>query len=188
MKRSKPDSDRDEEEDHEVLFPPRKHDTEIIPSSPGRVLEVPDWDVANMVRTLNGAIAAVSQDNARLQRAYQQLCTDNIAQDKADLNAMVREYGSSPAATQRYDPPHRPVDLVRRCRRMYWMRMGTYVPLTLASHGRITKNSCMVSGWSDLNSRDRQDRNRSCPHHIQGWKRRSKFFIHDHSATFTGNT
>ena len=31
VKRSKPDSDRDEEEDHEVLFPPRKQDTVIIP-------------------------------------------------------------------------------------------------------------------------------------------------------------
>ena len=92
VKRSKPDSDREEEEDHEVLFPPRKQDTVIIPSSPGRVLQVPDCDVANMVRTLNGAIAAVSQDTARIQRAYQQLCTDTIARDKAlaDLTAMVR--------------------------------------------------------------------------------------------------
>ena len=107
MKRSKPDSDREEEEDHEVLFPPRKQDTVVISSSPQRVLEVPDCDVANMVRTLNGAIAAVSQDTARIQRAYQQLCTDNIAQDKAlaDLTAMVREYGSSPAATRPYGPP-----------------------------------------------------------------------------------
>ena len=109
VKRSKPDSDQEEEEeeDHEVLFPPRKQDTVIIPSSPGRVLEVPDCDVANMVKTLNGAIAAVSQDTARIQRAYQQLCTDNIARDKAlaDLTAMVREYGSSPAATRPYGPP-----------------------------------------------------------------------------------
>ena len=107
VKRSKPDSDQEEEEDHEVLFPPRKQDTVIIPSSPGRVLEVPDCDVAIMVRTLNGAIATVSQDTARIQRAYQQLCTDNIARDKAlaDLTAMVREYGSSPAATQPYGPP-----------------------------------------------------------------------------------
>ena len=66
MKRSKPDSDREEEEDHEVLFPTRKQDSIIIPSSPGRVLEVPDCDVAIMVRTLNGAIAEVSQDTARI--------------------------------------------------------------------------------------------------------------------------
>ena len=104
---SGPDSDREEEEDHEVLFPPRKQDIVIIPSSPGKVQAVPDCDMANMVRTLNGAIAAVSQDTARIQRAYQQLCTENIARDRAlaDLTAMVREYGSSPAATQPYGPP-----------------------------------------------------------------------------------
>ena len=89
------------------MFPPRKQETVVIPSSPGRVLEVPDCDVAIMVRTLNGAIAAVSQDTARIQRAYHQLCTDNIARDKAlaDLTAMVREYGSSPAATRPYGSP-----------------------------------------------------------------------------------
>ena len=102
---SGPDSDR--EEDHEVLFPPRKQDIVIIPSSPRKVQAVPDCDMANMVRTLNGAIAAVSQDTARIQRAYQQLCTENIARDRAlaDLTAMVKEYGSSPAATQPYGPP-----------------------------------------------------------------------------------
>ena len=84
------------------MFPPRKQDIVIIPSSPGKVQAVPDCDMANMVRTLNGAIAAVSQDTARIQRAYQQLCTENISRD---LTAMVREYGSSPAATQPYGPP-----------------------------------------------------------------------------------
>ena len=79
----------------------------IIPSSPGKIQAVLDCDMANMVRTLNGAIATVSQDTARIQRAYQQLCTENIARDKAlaDLTAMAREYGSSPAATQPYGPP-----------------------------------------------------------------------------------
>ena len=49
-------------------------------------------------------IAAVSQDITRIQRAYQQLCADNIARDKAlaDLTAMVREYGSSPETTRPY--------------------------------------------------------------------------------------
>ena len=68
VKRPKPDSDPEEEDVHEILFPPRKkQDTVVMPSSPGRVLEVPDCDVAIMVRTLNGAIAAVSQDTARIQ-------------------------------------------------------------------------------------------------------------------------
>ena len=57
-----------------------------------------------MVKTLNGAIAAISHDSARIQMAYQQLCTENTARDKAlaDLTAMVREYGSSPEATRPY--------------------------------------------------------------------------------------
>ena len=60
-----------------------------------------------MVKTLNDAIAAVSQDTAQIQRAYQQLRRDNLARDKAmaDLTAMVKEYGSSPAATRPYGPP-----------------------------------------------------------------------------------
>ena len=60
-----------------------------------------------MVKTLNDAIAAVSQDTARIWRSYQQLCTDNIARDKAlaDLTAMVKEYGLSPAATRPYGSP-----------------------------------------------------------------------------------
>ena len=160
---SGPDLDREEEEeDHEVLFPPRKQDIVIIPSSPGKVQAVPDCDMANMVGTLNGAIAAVSQDTARIQRAYQQLCTENIARDKAlaDLTAMVREYGSSPAATQPYGPST-PPDLVQRCRRMYWTLMEIYVPLTSGSHGRITKHSYMATGWSDQIFRGRQDRNQS---------------------------
>ena len=78
-KRPKPDSDPEEEGDHEILFPPRKQETVVMPSFPGRVLEVPDCDVAIMVRTLNGAIAAVSQDTARIQQTYRQLCMDNIA-------------------------------------------------------------------------------------------------------------
>ena len=60
-----------------------------------------------MVKTLNNAIAVVSQDTVRIRQAYQQLCTDNIARDKAlaDLTAMVKEYGSSPAATRPYGSP-----------------------------------------------------------------------------------
>ena len=45
-----------------------------------------------MVKALNDAIAAVSQDTAQIQRAYQQLRRDNLARDKAmaDLTAMVK--------------------------------------------------------------------------------------------------
>ena len=69
-----------------------------------RAQEATDCDIVNMVKTLNGAIAAVSQDTARIQRAYQQLCAENMARDKAlaDLTAMVKEYGSSPEVTRPY--------------------------------------------------------------------------------------
>ena len=93
------DSEVDMEGDHEVLFPPKKRDV-VIPPTTQRVLEVPDCtvgSVTNMVRTLNDAIAAVSQDTAQIQQAYQQLRRDNVARDKAlaDLTSMVKEYGES---------------------------------------------------------------------------------------------
>ena len=103
---SEPDSDQEEQE---ILFRHRVPDKVTNPSSPERVQAVLDCEITNMVTnmTLNGAIAAVSQDTARIQRAYHQLCMENIARDKAlaDLTTMVREYGSSPAATQPYGPP-----------------------------------------------------------------------------------
>ena len=105
------DSDIEEEGEHEVLFPPKTRESVVTSPSPNRVLEVPDCgviSVTSMVKTLNDAIAAVSQDTAHIQRAYQQLRKDNfVTRDKAlaDLTAMVREYGSSPAATRPYDPP-----------------------------------------------------------------------------------
>ena len=104
MDLSEPGTDREEEDDHEILFPPRVRESgETIPS-PTRAQATTDCDIVKMVKTLNGAIAAVSQDTARLQRAYQQLCTENMARDKAlaDLTAMVREYSSSPEATRPY--------------------------------------------------------------------------------------
>ena len=59
-----------------------------------------------MVRTLNGAIATVSQDTTRIQRSYRQLCAEYLARDKAlaELTAMVEGYGSSPEATRPYSP------------------------------------------------------------------------------------
>ena len=110
VKRQQPDSDTEEEGDREVLFPPRKREIVVTPPSPSRVLEVPDCgitSVTSMVKTLNDAIAAMSHDTAQIQRAYQQLRRDNLARDKAmaDLTAMVKEYGSSPAATRPYGSP-----------------------------------------------------------------------------------
>ena len=95
VKRPKSDS---EEEDQEVLFAPKRPETKVIPSS--------GCEITGMVRTLNSFIATVSQDTVRIHQAYQQLCADNIVQDKAiaDLTAMVREYGTPPATTQPYGP------------------------------------------------------------------------------------
>ena len=104
MDLSEPGTDWEEEDDHEILFPPRVRESgETIPS-PTRAQATTDCDIVNMVKTLNGAIVAVSQDTARVQQAYQQLCTENMARDKAlaDLTAMVREYSSSPEATRPY--------------------------------------------------------------------------------------
>ena len=110
VNRQNVDSDIEEEGDHEVLFPPKTRESVATPPSPKRVLEVQGCgvgSVTSMVKTLNDAIAAVSQDTAKIQQAYQQLCKDNLARDKAlaDLTAMVKEYGSSPAATRPYGPP-----------------------------------------------------------------------------------
>ena len=65
MDLSEPGTDREEEDDHEILFPPRVRESmETIPS-PARAQTTTDCDIVNMVKTLNGAIAAVSQDTAR---------------------------------------------------------------------------------------------------------------------------
>ena len=139
------DSDVEVEGDHEVLFPPKTQDNVGTPQSPKRVLEVPDCvvgSVTNMVRTLNDAIAAVSQDTAQIQQAYQQLRRDNLARDKAlaDLTAMLKEYGASPAATRPYGPP------TPKMQTDVLDEDGNLRAAVLASLGRITKHSCMVSG------------------------------------------
>ena len=74
-KDSSVESEVDMEGDHEILFPPKRRDDVVIPPTTQRVLEVPDCtvgSVTNMFRTLNDAIAAVSQDSAQIQQAYQQ--------------------------------------------------------------------------------------------------------------------
>ena len=99
---SRPGTDEDEEEDREILFVPRLEREEESPPVPNTVQAASDCEIINMVKTLNGAIASVSQDTDRIRRAYDQLCADNIARDKAltYLSAMVKEYGSPPATTR----------------------------------------------------------------------------------------
>ena len=57
-------------------------------------------DIVNMIKTLNGAIAAISRDTACIQRAYEQLRAENVARDKtlADLAETVKEYGLTSAS------------------------------------------------------------------------------------------
>ena len=52
-------------------------------------------DIINMIKTLNGAIAAISRDTASIQKAYMQLRAENVARDRtlADLAEVVKEYG-----------------------------------------------------------------------------------------------
>ena len=99
---SRPVTDEDEEEDREVLVVPRSERGEESPPVPTTVQASSDCEIMNKVNTLNGAIASVSQDMARIRRAYDQLRADNITRDKAlaDLSAMVKEYGSPPELTR----------------------------------------------------------------------------------------
>ena len=101
---SEPGTDREEEDDQEIRFTSWIQRAEESPPAPERVQATTECEIINMVKTLNGAIAAISQDTARIQRAYDQLRTENLrtenmARDKAlaNLSAMINEYSSSPA-------------------------------------------------------------------------------------------
>ena len=98
---SRPVTDEDEEEDREILFVPRSERAEESPLVPTTVQAASDCEIINMVKTLYGAIVSVSQDTARIRRAYDQLLAENIIRDRAlaDLSALVKEYGSPPATT-----------------------------------------------------------------------------------------
>ena len=99
---SGPESGGKNEDDPEILFPVQPRTSEELVTLPRRTHETIDGEIVDMVRQLNGAIAAVSQDTARIQRAYQQLCAENMARDRAlaNLTAMVREHGSPPETTR----------------------------------------------------------------------------------------
>ena len=67
---SRPGMDEDDEEDREILFVPRMKGEEESPPVPNTVQAAPDCEIINMVKTLNGTIASVSQDTERIRRAY----------------------------------------------------------------------------------------------------------------------
>ena len=70
---SDPGTEREEEDDQEIKFVSRRQNVEEPSPTPARAQATTDFEILNMVRTLNGAIAAVSQETARIQRAYDQL-------------------------------------------------------------------------------------------------------------------
>ena len=87
--------------DDEVRFAPRGQSVEQMPATPATVQTTTGCeyaDIVNMIKTLNGAIAAIARDTASIQKAYQQLRSENVARDKTltDLSEIVREYGLSP--------------------------------------------------------------------------------------------
>ena len=87
-----------EQEDGEVRFAPRGQSVEQMSATPAGAQATTDCEILNMIKTLNGAITAVSQDTAKIQRAYEQLRAENIARDRAltDLSEIVKEYGLAP--------------------------------------------------------------------------------------------
>ena len=87
--------------DDEVRFAPRGKSVEQMPATPATAQATTGCeyvDIVNMIKTLNGAIAAIARDPASIQRAYEQLRSENVARDRAltDLSEIVREYGLSP--------------------------------------------------------------------------------------------
>ena len=88
----------EEQEEEEVRFAPRGQSTEQMPTTPATAQAASgcvNEDIANMIRTLNGAIAALSRDTVSMQKAYIQLRAENVARDKtlADLAEVVKECG-----------------------------------------------------------------------------------------------
>ena len=97
-----------EQEDDKVRFAPRGQSVEQVPATPGTAQAATgcmEEDIVNMIKTLNGAIAAISRDTASMQKAYMQLRAENVARDKtlADFAEIVKEYGLT-STTRRPQP------------------------------------------------------------------------------------
>ena len=103
-----------EQEDGEVRFVPRGQSVEQMPATPAAAQATTDCDIVNMIKTLNGAIAAIARDTANIHKAYKQLRAENVARDKAltDLSEIVREYGLTP--THRRPQPVLREDVIDR--------------------------------------------------------------------------
>ena len=123
---------------------PGGQSTEQMPATPATAQAASGCvseDIANMIRTLNGAIAALSRDTASMQKAYIQLRAENVARDKAlaDLAEIVREYGLT--STARRPQPVLREDVIDG--------MATYGPADIGITWRTMKPFFMASGWLD---------------------------------------
>ena len=111
------DPEIDQAEHDEIRFAPRGQSVEQMPVTPTTAQAATscrEEDIVSMIKTLNGAIAAISRDTACIQRAYEQLRTENVARDKAlaDLAETVKEYGLT--STNRRPQPVLREDVVDR--------------------------------------------------------------------------
>ena len=111
------DPEIDQAEHDEIRFAPRGQSVgqmPVMPTTAQAATGCIEEDIVNMIKTLNGAIAAISRDTACIQRAYEQLRTENVARDKAlaDLAETVKEYGLT--STNRRPQPVLREDLVDR--------------------------------------------------------------------------
>ena len=71
-----------EQEDDKVRFAPRGQSVEQVLATPGTAQAAAgcmEEDIVNMIKTLNGAIAAIARDTASMQKAYMQLRAENVA-------------------------------------------------------------------------------------------------------------
>ena len=84
--------------DDEVRFAPRGQSVEQMPATPATVQTTTGCeyaDIVHMIKTLNGAIAAIARDTASIQRAYQQLRSENVARDKTLTDLQVFKSSSA---------------------------------------------------------------------------------------------
>ena len=135
--------------DDEVRFAPRGQSVEQMPATPVTTQATTGCeyaDIVNMIKTLNGAIAAIACDTASMQRAYQQLRSENVARDKTltDLSEIVREYGLSP--TDRRPQLVLREDVIDGDGNL----RGADIGIT----GRTTRPFFTASGWLDPIPRD----------------------------------
>ena len=69
----------------EIRLAPRGQSVEQVPATVQADTKCEYLDIINMIKTLNGAIAAISRDTTSIQRSYEQLRSENVARDTENL-------------------------------------------------------------------------------------------------------